>query len=90
MGVLFSLGNVALGVVFLAQPLGKDVTHVLRRESNGEGVVGLVLGHGGDGDVLGVGEVGARGAVVVTQQLGDLANTIRTVIEEEDGCRRLG
>lgn len=84
-GILLSLGDVALGVVLLAQPLGQDVTHVLGRESNGEGVVRLVLGHGGDGDVLGVGEVGARRAVVVTQQLGDLTNTVRTVVEEEDG-----
>lgn len=84
-GVLLSLGDVALRVVLLAQPLGQDVTHMLGRESNGEGVVRLVLGHGGDGDVLGVGEVGAGRAVVVTQQLSDLTNTVRTVVEEEDG-----
>jgi hypothetical protein len=58
---------------------------VLRRESNGECVIGLVLGHGGEGDVLGVREVGTRGAVVVTQQLGNLTDTIRAVVEEEDG-----
>ena len=74
--VLLSLGNVALLEVLLAQPLGEDVTHVLRREGNGEGVVGLVLGHGGEGDVLRVREVGKRGAVVVTQKLGDFTNTV--------------
>jgi len=84
-GILFSLSDVALGTILLAQPLGKDITHVLGRERNGEGEVGLVLGHGGDGNVLRVGEVRSRGAVVVTQQLGDLTNTVRTVVEEEDG-----
>ena len=83
--VLLSLSNVALLEVLLAEPLGQDVTHVLRGEGNRKGVVGLILGHGGEGDVLGVGEVGARGAVVVTQELSDLTDTVRTVVEEEDG-----
>jgi hypothetical protein len=83
MGVLLSLSNVALLEVLLAEPLSKNVTHVLRGESNIEGVVGLVLGHGGKGDVLRVGEVGARGTVIVAQQLGDFTDTIRAVVEEE-------
>lgn len=82
--VLLSLSNVALLEVLLGEPFGQHVTHVLRGESNIEGVVSLVLGHGGEGDVLGVGEVGARGAVMVAQQLGDFTDTIRTVVEEEE------
>jgi hypothetical protein len=58
---------------------------VLGREGNGESVVGLVLGHGGNGDVLRVREVGSGGAVVVTQKLSDLTNTVRAVVEEEQG-----
>jgi hypothetical protein len=41
-------------------------------------------------DVLGVREVGLGRAVIVAQQLGDLTDTIRTVVEEEEGivvCR---
>lgn len=84
-GVLLSLSNVALLEILLAEPFSEDVTHVLRREGNGESVVGLVLGHGGDVDVLGVGEVGLGRAVVVAQKLGDFTDTVRTVVEEEDG-----
>jgi len=85
MGVLLRLSNVALLNVLLAEPFSEYVTHVLRGEGNGEGVVSLVLGHGGDVDVLGVGEVGLGGAVVVTQELGDFTDTVGTVIEEEEG-----
>lgn len=58
---------------------------MLGLEGDGEGVVGLVLGHGGETDVLGVREVGSGGAVVVTQQLGHLTDTVRAVVEEEEG-----
>lgn len=84
-GVLLGLSNVTLLEVLLTEPFSEDVTHVLRREGNGEGVVGLVLGHGGDVDVLGVGEVGLGGTVVVTQELGDFTDTVGTVVEEEEG-----
>ena len=83
--VLLSLSNVSLLQVLLGQPFGQDVAHVLGREGNGESVVGLVLGHGGNGDVLRVREVGSGGAVVVTQKLSDLTNTVRAVVEEEQG-----
>lgn len=83
--VLLGLGDVALLDVLLAEPLGEHVTHVLRGEGNGEGVVGLVLGHSSDADVLRVGEVSLGRAVVVTEQLGDLADTVGTVVEEEQG-----
>lgn len=82
--VLLSLSNVALLNILLAQPLGQHVTHVLGREGNREGVVGLVPGHGGDVDVLGVREFGLGRAVVVTQQLSDLTDTVGTVVEEEE------
>jgi hypothetical protein len=57
----------------------------LRGEGNIKGVVGLILSHSGEGDVLGIGEVGGRGTVVVTQELSDLTDTVRTVVEEEEG-----
>ena len=84
-GVLFGLSNVALLNILRTEPLSKHVTHVLWREGNWEGVVGLILGHGGDVDVAGVGEFGLRGTVIVTQELGDLTNTIGAVVEEEEG-----
>lgn len=83
--IFLGLSNVTLLNILLTEPFSEHVTHVLRREGNGESVVGLVLGHGGDVDVLGVGEVGLRGAVVITQELGNLTNTIRAVVEEEEG-----
>ena len=83
--VLLCLGDVALLNILLAEPFSKNVAHVLGWEGNREGVVGLVLGHGSDGDVLGVREVRTRGSVVVTQQLGDLTDTVRAVVEEEEG-----
>jgi hypothetical protein len=57
---------------------------VLRGKGDREGVIGLVLGHGGDGDVLWVREIRARRAVVVTQQLSDLTDSVRAVVEEEE------
>ena len=82
--IFLGLSNVTLLGILLAEPFSKHVTHVLRREGNGESVVGLVLGHGGDMDVLGIGKVGLRGAVVITQELGNLTDTIRAVVEEEE------
>lgn len=82
--ILLSLSDVALLKVLLAEPLSQNIAHLLRRESNGESVVGLVLGHGGKGDVLGVREVGARRTVVVAEQLSDFTDTVRTVVEEKD------
>lgn len=55
-GILLRLGNVNLLDALLAQPLGKHIAHVLGLESNLEGVVDLVLGHGDQVD-LGVGEI---------------------------------
>lgn len=75
-GVFLSLGNVALLQVLLAEPFGQNVAHVLGRESNRESVVGLVLGHGGDRDVLRVREVRSGGTIIVTQELSNLANTV--------------
>ena len=84
-GVLLRLRDVALLDLLLAEPLGEHIAHVLGRESNGEGVVGLVLRHGGELDVLGVREVRAGRAVVVAQELRDLANPVGAVVEEEKG-----
>lgn len=85
MSVFLSFGNVTLLNILLAEPFSEHVAHVLRGESKRECVVGLILGHSGDVDVLRVREVGLRGAVVVTEQLGDFTNTVRSVVEEEKG-----
>lgn len=74
--VFFGFGNVTLLYILLAKPFGEDVAHVLRRERNGEGVVGLVLGHGSDVNVLRVGEVGPGRAVVVSKKLSNFTNTV--------------
>lgn len=82
--VLLSLGNVDLLHVLLAQPLGQDVAHALGCEGNLEGVVSLVRGHGDQPVELGEGEVGEDGLVDTAKDLGDLADTVRSVVEEED------
>lgn len=83
--VLLRLGDVALLEPLRGEVLGQHVAHVLRAEGDGEGVVGLVLGHGGDGDVLRVGEGGERGTVDVAEELGGLADAVGAVVEEEAG-----
>ena len=81
-GVLLSLGHVHLLDLLLAQPLSQDVAHVLRLESNFEGVIRLVLGHRDQLD-LGVGEIGQGGSVDITKELGDLTGSVGAVVEEE-------
>lgn len=76
MRVFLGLGNVALFEVFLAHPLGHDVTHVLRWESDRERIIRLVLGHRGNTDVLGVREIRFRGSIDISQELGHLAHPI--------------
>lgn len=83
MGVLFCLGNVYLLDVLLTEPLGEDITHVLGLVGNLEGVVSLVLGHGDKVD-LGIGEIGPGRSVDVSEELGDLSDTVGSVVEEED------
>jgi hypothetical protein len=83
--VLLGLGDVRLLDALLGEPVGEHVVHDLGRKGDGEGEVGLVAGHGGDVDVLGVGEVGLGAAVLVAEKLGDLADTVGAVVEEEDG-----
>ena len=58
---------------------------MLGSEGNGEGIVCFILGHGRDGDVGGIGEVGFGAAVDVSEELGDFADTIGAVVEEEEG-----
>ena len=84
-GVLLGLGDVALVDLLLGKPLGEDVVHGLGSKGEREGVVGLVAGHGGDVHVGGVGEVGLGAAVLVADELGDLADTVAAVVEEEEG-----
>ena len=89
--VLLGLSDVDLLNVLLAEPLGKNVTHVLGLESDLERIVDLVLGHGDKGLDLGVLEVGKRRSVDVAEKLGDLADTVGSVVEEEDSvviCKR--
>ena len=83
-GVFLRLGDVALVDFLLGEPLGEDVVHSLGGEGQGEGVVGLVAGHGGDVHVGGVGEVGLGAAVLVADELSDLADAVGAVVEEEE------
>lgn len=57
---------------------------MLGSEGNREWIVRLVLGHSGDGDVGGIGEVGFGAAVDISEELGDFAHTIGAVVEEEE------
>jgi hypothetical protein len=82
--VFFRLGDVALVDLLLCEPLGKDIVHSLGSKGEGEGVVGLVAGHSGDVHVGWVGEVGLGAAVLVADELGDLADTVGAVVEEEE------
>ena len=84
-GVLLGLGDVALRDGCLAQRFGEDVAHVLRDEGDGEGVFGVVGRHGGEGDVFRVREIRFGGAVDVAEELGDLADAVGAVVEEEEG-----
>ena len=56
---------------------------MLRGEGNWEWVVGLVLGHGGEVDVFGIGEVWLRGTVDISEKLGYFSNTVGAIVEEE-------
>lgn len=60
MSVFLGFSNVALLYTLLCEPFGEHVIHALGRESHKERKVRLVLGHGGDIDTLGEGEVGKR------------------------------
>lgn len=73
--VLLGLSNVDLLDVLLAEPLSQHIVHALRLEADGEGVLELVLGHGGEAD-LGVGEVGENRTVDITKDLSDLTNAV--------------
>lgn len=81
--VLLSLRDVDLLNTLGAQCLGQNVSHVLGLESNREGVIELVLGHGGEVDVLWVWEVLQWRTIEVSEQLSDLSDTVRSVVEEE-------
>lgn len=83
-GVLLGLGNVDLLDALGTKGLSENITHVLGLESNGEWVVKLVLGHSREPDVLWVCEVRLWRTVDVAEELGDFADTIGAVVEEED------
>ena len=75
--------NVALLSPLLSEPLSEDVVHGGRRESDGEGELGVVSRHGGDVEVLGEGDFhGRRGD---SKDLNDLSNSVGSVVEEEEG-----
>ena len=82
MSVLLSLGNMALGNMLFGQPLSQNVGHGLRGEGDGEGEITLVLGHGGDMQVLG--ELDLHGGRSNSQDRRDLAHAIRAVVEAEN------
>ena len=58
---------------------------MLWTKSNRERVVGFVLRHCCKGDIGRIGEVGFGGAVDVAKELGNLADAIGAVVEEEKG-----
>lgn len=82
--VLLSLSDVNLLNILLAEPLSENVAHVLGLEGNLERIVDLVLGHGDKGLDLGVLEVRKRRSVDIAKKLGDLADAVGSVVEEED------
>ncbi len=82
--ILLRLSNVTLLYALLSERLCKDIVHSLRWKSDRECVLGVVCGHGRQMDVAGVRKVGPGRAVEVTQQLGDFANAVGTVVEEEN------
>jgi hypothetical protein len=73
--VLLGLSNVDLLDVLLAKPFSQYIVHALRLEADGEGVLELVLGHGGEAD-LGIGEVWEDGTIDIAKDLSDLTNAI--------------
>lgn len=83
MGIFLGLGDVDLGDALATKSFSKDIAHVLWLESNLERVVELVLGHGGESDVLGVWEVFEWRTVNIAEKLGDFSDTVRSVVEEE-------
>jgi len=82
--VFFSFRNVDLGNALGTKSFRKNVAHVLGLERDLEWIVELILGHGGKGDILGVGEILQWRAVSITKELCDFTDTIRAVVEEED------
>lgn len=83
-GVLLSLSDVDLLDTLCAESLGENVTHVLWLEGDGEWVVELVLGHGSECDILWIFEVWLWRTVDIAEELSNLSDTIRAVVEEED------
>lgn len=67
----------------LGEPLGKHVVHALWGKGDEEWEVSLVLCHGGDVDVLGEREFWKWG-VVDAEELGNFADTVGTIVEEEE------
>lgn len=57
---------------------------MLGLEGNLEGVVELVLCHSRENEVLRVRKIRLGGSVDVAQKLGNLPDSVRTVIEEEN------
>ena len=81
--VFLGLSDVALLHSLFAQCFGEHVGHTLGFEGDVEGVFRIVRRHSSKVGVLWVGEIGLGGTVDIAQELGDLANTVRTVVEEE-------
>lgn len=83
-GVLLGFSDMALLEALLAKPLGQNVVHDLGLKSHGEAEVRLVSRHGGNLNVLGIGEVGPGRAILVAEKLRDFADTVGSVVEEEE------
>lgn len=84
MSIFLCFSNVTLFHTLLCEPFCKDIVHLLWGECDGEGVIALILRHSSDAEVLWEIEVWEWGGVNA-EELGNLTNSVRAVIEEEEG-----
>ena len=75
--------DMALLSSLLSEPLGEDVVHGGRRESDVERELGVVSSHAGDVEVFGEGDFHRRRSD--SKDLNDLSNSVGSVVEEEEG-----
>lgn len=83
-GVFLGLGDVDLLDALLCEGLGQNVVHGLGWEGNWKLELEVVLGHGGDVEVLWEWELWKWGGVVA-EELGDFTDSVGSVVEEEEG-----
>lgn len=57
---------------------------MLWTKGDGEGEVSFILGHGREGDILRVREIGFGAAIDIPEELSHFAYAVRAVVEEEE------